>query len=73
MSEILNLVVDGKLTSKQEARAIVEEQAENLAAIEETTVDEARAEFRRDIELATHLYSPVHRENIRELFELEAK
>jgi len=71
MSEIVNLVVDGKLTTQREARAIVDEQAQNLAAIEQLTVDEAREEFRRDLALAAILCTPSQRDRLREIFELK--
>jgi hypothetical protein len=67
----MNLVTDNELTTTDQARPVIEQQAQELARMRHCTVDEAREEVRRDLELAALLCSPTQRSRFREIFDLK--
>jgi hypothetical protein len=69
--EIVNLVVDGELTTKAGSTLVAAAYIEDRAAQPEMTLEKAQAEFYRDLAHAALLWGGIRQRTIRELFELE--
>lgn len=69
--EIVNLVQDGKITTKQQAAALVDEEARAMAEFYQINEQEARATLLSNIGYVTGYFSHEEADNIMELFDTE--
>lgn len=71
ISEILNLVTDGRITTQEQAREIVKQEAERAALYYEISVEKARENILASIGYATGYYSHTFALHVLDLFETE--
>ena len=71
MMAIINLVVDGEITTKEQAAAIVDEEAREYAHFHGTTIQEQRAILLENIGYVTGYLSYKQADNIMELFQTQ--
>lgn len=71
ISEILNEVVDGVITSREDADALLAHESGEYARARGVTEDEARHQLRKNLEYAAALCPARHAGNLRKWFDLE--
>jgi hypothetical protein len=71
MREIMNLVVDGEINTKQQAAALVAEEAAEMAQLCGKSADEWREILLANIGYCTGYYDNATADRIMELFETE--
>lgn len=73
MREIMCAVVDGEINTKEQAAALVNEEALELAAAERISIEAARAMLLSNIGYCTGYYDNATADKILDLFETERK
>ena len=71
MSEIMGVIADGKINTKEEAAAFVKAEAAELAEFYKIPFDQARADLLSDIGYCTGYLDPAAADRIMDLFETE--
>src|SRR5271155_2446298 len=71
ISEIVNLVVDGQLTTQEQANALIEDEVADRAKICNITEEEARSVLLANIGYTTGYMTHAQADTIMELFNIE--
>ena len=71
MCQIINLVIDGEIHTKQAAAALVEEEAQEAAEFYKMPLEEARTKLLHNIGYVTGYLSHQQADNVMELFNTE--
>jgi len=69
MMELLNLVVDGQITTQEQAANLLAEEATEMAAYQNISVEEARTKLLEDISRVSRYLSHKQADNLIELFQ----
>lgn len=71
VATITGLVIDGEITNRAQAQALVTEEAQERAKLMEISEEEAREDLLASIRQAANYYSPQRRDYIVKLFSQE--